>query len=77
MKSLSHIFLLSCHKATELIEKKSLFPLSTVEKTQLYLHLKMCKACQTYSRQSVEIDKMLQEYLNPPIDKDSENDANQ
>jgi hypothetical protein len=66
MKPISHMLILSCHKATELIEKKSMFPLTKAEKAQLFVHLKMCKACQTYSKQSVEIDNLLQEYLNPP-----------
>lgn len=56
--------LLSCMKATELIEKDSLFPLSAFEKTQLFLHTKVCDACRNYQKQSKMIDNAIVKSLN-------------
>jgi hypothetical protein len=52
-----HFLLLSCLKATELIEKKFHFKLSFAEKIQLELHKMMCKACKTYEKQSSIIEE--------------------
>ncbi len=66
------MLMLSCQKATELVEKRSIFPLNPVEKTQLFLHMQVCSACRTYMKQSDSLDKVLREYLNPPEEKDEE-----
>jgi hypothetical protein len=57
MKKLMHILLLSCLRATELIEKKLHFKLSVQEKLQLRMHKMMCSACSNYEKQSVFIEK--------------------
>ena len=51
-----HFFLLSCLKATELIEKKMNFKLSAREKLQLRMHKIVCKACNNYEKQSFLIE---------------------
>lgn len=51
-----HILLLSCYKATELIEKKMHFKLSGKESFQLKIHKSMCKACSNYEKQNVIIE---------------------
>ncbi|MEX2591996.1 MAG: hypothetical protein WD426_04425 [Anditalea sp.] len=50
---------LSCKKATSLIEKKNLFPLTGKEKMQLWMHNSMCGACRAYQKQSKTLDKMV------------------
>ncbi len=57
MKKLMNKLLLSCLRATELIEKKLHFKLSVREKLQLRMHKMMCSACSNYEKQSVFIDK--------------------
>ncbi|NIM35837.1 MAG: hypothetical protein GTN67_10835 [Hydrotalea flava] len=52
--------MVSCLKATELIEKKSLMPLSWTEKIKLKLHLSLCDLCVHYQHQSKVIDEWLQ-----------------
>lgn len=52
-----NVLLLSCIKATELIEKKLHFKLSVKESLQLKLHKSMCKACTSYEKHSILIDK--------------------
>ncbi|MGQ1891046.1 hypothetical protein ACT29H_11460 [Thermophagus sp. OGC60D27] len=52
MKRIIHILLLSCLKATELIEKKMHFKLSFIERLQLKAHKMVCKACANYEKQS-------------------------
>jgi len=51
--------MLSCKKATELIEKQQLTPLRFVERMQLKMHKSMCDACSAYEKQSIFIDKAL------------------
>lgn len=55
--------MISCRKATELIEKRSLFGLTVIEKVNLVLHTSMCDACTLYEKQSKTIDKMLHNKL--------------
>ena len=63
MKKLMTYLMLSCRKATELIEKKIGFSLNPMEKTQLFLHTSMCNACRTYEKQSKSLDQILYKYL--------------
>ena len=56
--------MLSCKKATELIEKKLLIKLSFKEKIQLDMHKSMCSACTTYENQSKKLDKLFHKHLN-------------
>ncbi len=66
MKKLMNVFMLSCKKATELIEKKLCFKLNIVESVQLLVHTSMCHACKTYEKQSKVIDNVLQKNINTP-----------
>ena len=59
MKKLMHILLLSCLKATELIEKKFHFKLSFRERLQLKMHKSICKACSMYEKQSSVLHEAL------------------
>ncbi len=63
MKKLVNILLLSCKKATELIEKREFIPLSYKEKLQLRLHTSMCKACKSYEKQSDTLEKALSDWV--------------
>lgn len=51
--------MLSCEKATELIEKKHHKNLSFNEQFQLKLHTSMCNACKSYEKQSKVIESAL------------------
>lgn len=55
--------MLSCRKATELIEKKLLVKLSSREKIQLKLHKSFCDACTAYEKQSKLIEKLLSKHI--------------
>ncbi len=55
--------MLSCRKATELIEKKEHFRLNILERIQLRLHTTMCQACQQYEKQDQQINTLLKEEL--------------
>jgi hypothetical protein len=59
MKKISIRLFLSCQKATELIEKKSVFPLNRLDGFRLFIHKKICKACNQYAIQSKLIDNFL------------------
>lgn len=61
MKKLISKLLLTCKKATELIEMEQEGLLSTTQKLQLKVHLKLCLLCKVYQTQSKNIQKLLQE----------------
>lgn len=65
MKKLMNLLMLSCRKATELVEKKQYFKLNPLEKIQLYFHTRMCDACHTYEKQSHQIDEIFKSHTNP------------
>lgn len=78
MKKLMHILILSCKKATELIEKKLFIGINTREKVQLYVHKSMCDACKKYAHQSQELDTMLKNHVDnfAPTPKSASLDKN-
>lgn len=59
---------LSCHKATVLIERRDLKPLSGMERVGLWMHLRICDACRSYVKQSEAIDRLLEKRERPAID---------
>jgi glucose-6-phosphate-specific signal transduction histidine kinase len=63
MNKIKNTLLLSCLRATELIEKRLHFKLSLGEKIALRLHISMCQACQLYEKQSAFIDRGLSSSL--------------
>ncbi len=63
MKGLMNKMMLSCVKATEMVEKKKLFGLTWKENMQLKAHNAMCKVCKEYEMQSEIIDSVLKHYL--------------
>lgn len=67
---------LSCKKATELVEKKQGGKLSFKEALQLNLHLLMCDACKAYEKQSKLISKALDKFYTETPEKEVvKNDA--
>ena len=63
MKKIMNILLLSCKKASELIDKKSVIKLSRKEKIQLHIHVSMCDGCKAYQKQSKLIDTLLHKHI--------------
>lgn len=55
--------MLSCLKATELMEYKAFMPLSVGRNMQLQMHIAMCPGCKNYQEQSRLIDKLLHKNL--------------
>jgi hypothetical protein len=62
MNRLMNILMLSCRKATELIEKDLYFKLSLIEKIQLRMHISMCDFCTRYKKQSGLLHNILQRF---------------
>ena len=58
--------MLSCKRATELIEKKSLVGLTVKENARLHMHTAMCDGCTAYRKQSLLIDRLLQHHITEP-----------
>ncbi len=61
--------MLSCIRATELVEKKLDYKLNFLEKSQLYLHTRMCSACSLYEQQSKILDKALKKHVDGVSDQ--------
>lgn len=70
MKKVMKFLMLSCKKASGLLDKKSLFGLSRKEKVMLKMHTFFCDPCNAYQKQSKLIDKSLHKYIH------SESEAN-
>lgn len=51
--------MLSCVKATQLMELRQQSPLSLMQKIQLQMHVAMCSGCRNYMKQTKLIDKVL------------------
>ena len=60
--------MLSCHKATLLIERAHVRPLSIVERIKLKMHLAMCDKCTEYQKQSFIIETALKSHQKRTID---------
>ena len=63
MKKIMNIFILSCKRTTELIEKRDVEALSLIEKLQLSLHVSMCKACKSYEKKSQIIEQAVSQWI--------------
>ncbi len=55
--------MLSCKRASALIDKKIEMKLSWKENMQLTMHKSMCGACSAYEKQSKLIDKILHSHI--------------
>ena len=65
--------MLSCVKATELIEMKEHIPLSLLKTMQLHMHTAMCSGCRNYLKQSRLINELLQkEFDTLPVIKNTD-----
>jgi hypothetical protein len=58
--SLFHGLFLSCRKATELLERATVSPLSPKHRLQLAVHGSICKACALFAKQSKMIDHLME-----------------
>jgi hypothetical protein len=55
--------MISCRKASELVEKNNFEPLNFGDKMKLKIHTSMCKACTAYGKQSQQLDQLLNEHF--------------
>lgn len=58
-----NILMLSCKKASELIDKKSVVTLSMKENVMLHMHTAMCDGCKAYQKQSKNLDNLLKQHF--------------
>ncbi len=56
--------MLSCVKATELMEMKKNVPLGLLKTMQLHMHIAMCSGCRNYLKQSRLIDELIEKKFN-------------
>ncbi len=64
MRRLMNAVMLSCRKATGLVEKRSHYRLENMERIQLHMHLSMCRNCSNYAKQTSLIDRLLNRHPN-------------
>ena len=55
--------MLSCIKATQLMEMKEGAPLGFIKTMQLHMHTAMCSGCRNYMKQSQLINQLLHKNL--------------
>lgn len=70
MKFLTHLFVLSCYKASALMEKKQNFSLNFIEKLQLKWHKRLCDPCTQYEIQTEYIDRLMEKHIHDPLNQD-------
>ncbi len=63
MRKLMNILMLSCKKATELMEKELHFKLNRLEKIQLRMHTSMCNACSAYQKENKVMENALKTHI--------------
>lgn len=63
MNKLMNTLMLSCKKASEIIDKQSVIRLSFKEKVMLRMHTSMCDGCKEYKKQSKLLDKFLHNHI--------------
>ncbi|MGI8950503.1 MAG: hypothetical protein ACR2FN_02850 [Chitinophagaceae bacterium] len=63
-KNIMNAMMLSCVKATELMEMKEHVPLGLVKTMQLHMHTAMCSGCKNYMKQSLLINALLNKNFN-------------
>ncbi len=64
-----NMLMLSCRKATELMDKKANLDLKPVERFQLFLHTSMCDACTLYEKQGQFLERLLRRQSDEPGEK--------
>jgi predicted anti-sigma-YlaC factor YlaD len=57
--NIMNAMMLSCVKATELMEMKEHVPLGLLKTMQLHIHTAMCSGCRNYMKQTKLIDELL------------------
>ena len=57
--NIMNAMMLSCVKATQLMEMKEMAPLGLVKTMQLRMHTAMCSGCRNYMKQSHLINQLL------------------
>ncbi|MGI8581320.1 MAG: hypothetical protein ACR2KX_03975 [Chitinophagaceae bacterium] len=62
--NIMNTMLLSCVKATELMEMKKNVPLGLLKTMQLHMHIAMCSGCRNYLKQSRLIDELIEKKFN-------------
>lgn len=63
MRKLMNFLMLSCKKASELVDKRTVVNLSMKENMLLHMHTAMCNGCKTYQKQSKILDELLKQHL--------------
>ena len=69
-KDFIHFFVLSCQKATYLLEKRSHGKLNFIERTQLKMHLSICGHCARYEREAKLIDQVIRKVIKEQNEKE-------
>ena len=57
--NIMNAMMLSCVKATQLVEMKESAPLGFIRTMQLHIHTAMCSGCRNYMKQSQLINQLL------------------
>lgn len=74
MKKLMQYLMLSCYKATALMEKKNNGNTSFINNIQILMHTSVCNACKEYEKQSRVIENTLKKHLHSSLKSTLVND---
>ncbi|HMQ77356.1 MAG TPA: hypothetical protein PKE21_14495 [Flavobacteriales bacterium] len=51
--------MLSCRKATHLMERRTMEELGTLGRMQLWVHLRVCDGCRAFQKQNAQMDVLM------------------
>ncbi|MEX1240352.1 MAG: hypothetical protein WEB30_11565 [Cyclobacteriaceae bacterium] len=68
MMRVMNMMMLSCRKATELMERKTFGELDAFARFQSFMHTSMCDACKLYEKQSQFLENILRKQSGEPVD---------
>lgn len=68
MMRLMNRLMLACHKATWLMEIKTIIELDAFARFQLFMHTRVCDACRLYQKQSEFLENILRKQSGEPVD---------
>ncbi|MEX1131682.1 MAG: hypothetical protein WEC15_00520 [Flavobacteriales bacterium] len=65
---LLNTLMLSCRKATELMERSTMQPLPMGDRMRLWMHRRACDGCRAFEKQNAAMDQLLEKRPERAVD---------
>ncbi|GAB5464782.1 MAG: hypothetical protein Kapaf2KO_02180 [Candidatus Kapaibacteriales bacterium] len=64
MNNLMSMLMYSCRELSEMVERRKIEPIGSIEKLKMDLHKMICKNCRQYEIHSDQIDELVEQLMN-------------